>query len=152
MKVTKRLLLAFILGACLLVSGPVYAEENGDLSLFFDDSEMVETSSRYPKPLSQVTEQVTVFTAEDIERSHVRTIGQFLAEVPGLFISFNSPDIGQSNDFQALGSREYHTLVLVDGIRQNIGSNGRPLINGIPPSIVKKIEIIKGPASSVWGS
>ncbi len=152
MKLTTHSLLVVVLCASVLCSASLYAKERGELSLFFDDAEMVEVGNRYPKPLSQVAEQVTVYTAEDIERSHVHTIGQFLAEVPGLFIEFVSPDIGQVANINSLGSRNYHTLVLVDGVRQNIGANGTPLINGLAPSIVKKIEIIKGPASSAWGS
>lgn len=152
MQLINRSFWVTVLCGCLLWNSPLHAKESNELSLFFDASEMVESPSRYPKPLSQVTEQVTVFTTEDIERAHVHTIDQFLSEVPGLFMEFLSPDLGQSGHINALGSRNYHTLVLVDGVRQNIGANGTPFIYGLSPSIVKKIEIIKGPASSVWGS
>nr|MBF0222991.1 Plug domain-containing protein [Desulfobulbaceae bacterium] len=138
MKLKKCLFFALILSAYLLSSNVVPAAENDDISLFFDDSEMAEAPSRYPKTLSQVTEQVTIFTAEDIERSHVHTIGQFLAKVPGLFVEFSSPDIGQVANFNSLGSRNYHTLILVDGVRQNNGSVGSAFINGLHPSIIKK--------------
>ncbi|WP_339136644.1 MAG: TonB-dependent receptor [Candidatus Electrothrix sp. GW3-4] len=54
--------------------------------------------------------------------------------------------------YRALGSQRHHVLLLLDGVRLNLNSNGRALTHFIPLGIIKRIEIIKGAASSSWGS
>jgi len=121
-------------------------------SLYFDESQLVEVTTRTPKPITQVAENVSIITAEDIERMHAHTVNEVLNRVGGVFVAWFGQDFGGSSAVSILGSREYHTLALLDGVRINNASGGTPFFNFIPIGIVKRIEIIKGPASSVWGS
>ena len=50
------------------------------------------------------------------------------------------------------GAESNHTLVLVDGVRINPGTIGLPPLQNIPPDIIERIEIIKGPRSALWGT
>ena len=123
------------------------------MALYFDQSQLVEVATRAPKPISQVAENVTIVTAEEIERMHAHTVNEVLNRVGGLFVGWYGQDFGGSSPFiYTLGTRDYHTLVLLDGVRINNASGGDPYFNFIPISIVKRIEIIKGPASATWGS
>ncbi len=131
---------------------PVAAVSHDDLGLYLDSAELVETASRYPKPLSQVAENVTVITAREIELLHAHTVYEVLAPLPGLFVSGFGEDFGSSGQILCQGSENRHTLVLIDGVRLNNTSAGDALTNGLPPGIIKRIEVIKGPASSSWGS
>jgi len=123
-----------------------------DLGLYLDADEMVETASRYPKPMGQVAENVTVITAQEIELLHAHTLNEVLRQLPGLFMLSYGQDFGSPESIRTQGSEDRHTLVLIDGVRLNNSSGGDALTNGLPLGIIKRIEVIKGPASSSWGS
>lgn len=128
-------------------------KELSPIAIYFDESELVEVATRSPKPISQVAENVGLVTAEEIERMHAHTVNEVLNRVGGVFVAGYGQDFGGSSPFvYILGARDYHTLVLLDGVRLNNASGGNSYFNFIPISIVKRIEIIKGPASATWGS
>ena len=135
-----------------LSSGAEPAESSAPLSMYFDDSQMVEVATRAPKPLRQVAENVSIITAEEIEGMHVHTVSEVLSRESAMFMTFSGQDFGSRAGHYTLGSDTYHTLVLIDGIRLNGASGGDAFTEFVPLSIVKRIEIIKGSASSTWGS
>ncbi|MEW6520751.1 MAG: TonB-dependent receptor [Thermodesulfobacteriota bacterium] len=128
------------------------AEGEELLSLYFDQEQTEETTTRSPKPLSRVAENVSIITAEEIERMHARTLAEVLDRQPGLFVMFYGRDFLSNDLTNVLATRSHHTLFLLDGVRINLNSSGVALSNFIPLTIIKRIEIIKGPASSSWGS
>ena len=126
-------------------------EELQTLRLFYSDQELVVSPTRSPKPLSRVAENITVIKAKEIEEMNAHTVAEVLNRVPGLFIDFNQ-DFGATSLIQIQGSQQRHVLVLVDGIPWNFLSEGHAETNSLPVGIIERIEIIKGPASSAWGS
>jgi vitamin B12 transporter len=126
-------------------------EEMRALRLFYDDKDLVVSSTRYPKPISQVAENITVITADDIDAMNAHTVAEVLNRVPGLFISFNR-DFGAYSLINMQGSEPRHTLVLVDDVPWNSINEGSAETVTVPVEIIERIEIIKGPASSAWGS
>ena len=135
-------------------SFPAMAQENS-LSIFFDDEMLVQTASRHPKPLTEVAENLTVVNGAAIEAMNGHTLYEVLARVPGLFVTYDGMDFGSDASLTIHGasSEDLHRiLVLLDGVRLNLSSNGNAILNGIPVSIIERLEIIKGPASSSWGS
>lgn len=122
--------------------------------LYFSDEKFVEVASRYPKALSSIAENVTTITAAEIEAANVHTIAEILNRVAGMFVSFNGHDFGSDAALLIHGvtAANHHTLVLLDGVKYNRIANGAVTTNDIPVSIIKRIEIVKGPASSAWGS
>ncbi len=127
-------------------------EEEALFALMIDQEQLVEVATRAPKPLSQIAENVTVITAEQIAAMHAHSLGEVLSRQAGGFLSFSGREIIGDEPLRLLGTRRHHTLVLLDGVRLNLSSVGYSLINFIPLGIIKRIEIIKGPASSAWGS
>ncbi|MDH5298571.1 MAG: TonB-dependent receptor [Desulfobulbaceae bacterium] len=138
-------------GRVALAQEPV-DENQALMDLYFSDDRTVEVTARAPRPLTQVAENVTVIDAEEIEAMHAHTILEVLERLPGLFVFYFGQDFGSNGGFTALGSRPTHTLVLLDGVRLNGASGGDAFVNFVPVGIVKRIEVIKGPASSAWGS
>ena len=134
---------------CLSFSIPT--EELQFLKMYYTSKEMVYTTTRSIKPLSRVAENVTVITAKDIRKMGAHTLSEVLNQIPGIFVNF-SRDFGATSFIYMQGAKNYHTLVLVDGIRWNILSERHAETNSIPVEIIERIEIIKGPASSSWGS
>lgn len=122
------------------------------LRLFYKDKDLVVSSAtRSPKPVSQAAENITVITAKEIEDMNAHTVAEVLNRVTGLFVSFNQ-DFGATSLINIQGSEQRHVLVLLDGIPWNFLSEGSAETNSIPVGIIERIEIIRGPASSAWGS
>ena len=121
------------------------------LQMFYKEKDLVVSATRSLKPISQVAENITVITAQDIENMNAHTVADVLNRVPGLFINYNQ-DFGAPSLLQIQGSEPRHVLVVVDGIKWNSLASGAAETNSIPVDIIERIEIIKGPASSSWGS
>jgi vitamin B12 transporter len=129
-------------------------EEMKILRLFYKEKDLVVSPTRHPKPISHVAENITVVTAREIEQMNAHTVAEVLNRVPGLFINFNQgiESFGSTSLIHIQGSEERHVLVLVDDVPWNFLASGAAETNSIPVGIIERIEIIKGPASSAWGS
>jgi len=134
-------------------AGPLWAADGDEmLKLYFDESEMVKTATRSTKPIRQIAENVTIITAEEIAEMRAHTLSEVLERQPGVSVMFFSHDFLSDDFIRLMGTREHHVLVLLDGARINLNSGGHAITNFIPLGIIKRIEIIKGAASSTWGS
>jgi vitamin B12 transporter len=122
------------------------------MRVFYEEEEIVVVSpTRYEKSIPQVAENITIVTARDIEEMNAHTITDVLENLTGLQVERKGgPGIG--GFFRIQGSDYRHVLVLIDGVVQNNLSDGVADIGAIPVHNIRKIEIIKGPASSAWGS
>ncbi len=146
--------LFFILSIFFFLS-PVLAQSEAEkefLTLYFTKEELVVISAtRSLKSISRVAENVTVITVEDIELMNAHTLADVLYTVTGVQVGF---DGGPGTIAWALiqGSDFTHVTVLIDGISINNLSDNVADISSIPSQIIQKIEVIKGPASSAWGS
>lgn len=110
------------------------------------------TASRVEQKLADVNMSVSVITSEDIaEMSGAKTIADLLeSRVPGITVS---NDGGQGIDrIKIRGEDAFRTLVMIDGqrISEQKSMSGVPLL--IDPSQVERIEVIRGPASVLYGS
>lgn len=117
------------------------------------DVEVV-TASRRAEPLSQVAGAVTVLTEDDIFRSGATTIPEALKLVPGVHVAQTDTDkwaVGIRGFNGMLSSKH---LVLIDGRPVSSPSLGGVFWSGssIPLSMVKRIEVVRGPWTSLWGS
>jgi len=126
-------------------------EELQFLRMFYKDKDLVVSSTRNEKPISQVAENITVITSEEIEAMNAHTVAEALNTVPGVFINSNQ-DFGAFSLITIQGSEDRHVLVLVDNVPWNFLSSGSAETSSIPVGVIDRIEIIKGPASSAWGS
>ncbi len=126
-------------------------EEIKILRMFYTDEDLVVTPTRHPTPLSQIAENVTVITAEEIEQMNAHTLTDILNTVPGLQMDIRGgPWAASSGHIQ--GSDFEHILVVIDGVSLNNLSSNYADVGSIPVQHIESIEIIKGPASSSWGS
>ncbi|HUT70342.1 MAG TPA: TonB-dependent receptor [Desulfatiglandales bacterium] len=121
------------------------------LRMFYREKDLVVSPTRHPKPISQVAENIAVITAQQIEELNAHTVAEVLNRVPGLFVNFNQ-DFGATSLIHIQGSEPRHVLVLLDGVQWNFLASNAAETNSIPVGIIERIEVIKGPASSAWGS
>jgi len=122
------------------------------LNLFYKPHELVVSATHYPKPLSRVAENISIVTAEEIKAMNAHSVAEVLSRVPGVFMGGYDRNFGSTANILIQGSGKYHTLVLLDGIPWNYLVEGNAATINIPVGIIERIEIIKGPASSSWGS
>ena len=104
-----------------------------------------------PTPADEVLAPVVVIDRATIERSNAGDAAELLRFHAGLDIARNGGP-GQPTALFIRGTESNHTLVLVDGIRINPGTIGLPGLQNIPPDMIERIEVVKGPRSALWGS
>jgi len=126
-------------------------QEMTTLGMFYEENDYVETPTRYPKSISKVAENVTVITAEDIKAINAHTLADVLYYVPGVQEQITGGPGSAANVF-AQGSSARHVLLLIDGVPQNNLSDFVPDVGAVPVQFIERVEVIKGPASSSWGS
>lgn len=115
--------------------------------------ETVSIASRYEQPISEAPSDVYVITDEDIRQSGTTDIPTLLRQVPGMEVmQTNAVDFNVSvrGNNQLLAHK---LLVLVDGRSIYIDQSGQVLWKSLPITLteIKRIEVLKGPASAVYG-
>jgi vitamin B12 transporter len=122
-----------------------------ELLLFYELDDLIEVSYRRPTEMKYVAENISIITAEEIAAMNAHSVFEVLSKTTGVFYTTNG-NYGGTGDLSIQGSVFANVLVLLDGIRLNDPDTGIPLLAGIPVQIIDRIEVIKGPASSAWGS
>lgn len=117
----------------------------------YPGSETIVTAGRVAQRLSDALRNVTVITAEDIERGGQLTLAQVLQQLGGLEMASNGGH-GNSASIFMRGANSAHTLVLVDGIRLQSATLGTTAFENIPLAQIERIEIVPGPVSGLYGS
>ncbi|HTY20330.1 MAG TPA: TonB-dependent receptor, partial [Geobacteraceae bacterium] len=90
-------------------------------------------------------------TAKEIEMMGAHTLSDVLTNIPGINID-DRGSVGTYSSITIQGSGTTHILVMIDGVMQNFLFSSDPDISSIPVQQIERIEIIKGPGSSSWGS
>ena len=113
---------------------------------------VVVSANKTEQKLSEITADVHVITAEEIEAKHYSTVRQALSSVPG-FSFTNNGGFGLSGNLYLRGVEGKYILVLIDGIRYNepTALYGSPF-EALMIDNIERIEVIKGAQSGVWGA
>jgi vitamin B12 transporter len=112
---------------------------------------VVVTATRSPTRTDELVSDVTVITRETIEASTARTLAELLARNAGVQSSSNG-GLGKSSSVFIRGTESRHTILLVDGVRLGSATLGTPSWDNIPLEAIERIEVLKGPASALYGS
>ncbi len=152
-RVTFQNLVFTLLALLLCCVQPVFADNDPLESLGFIEKpqEQLVSSFRSPRPSSKIAENVSVITAADISRLNAHTLAEVLQNVPGIQLDYlRTPST--FTYFNIQGALNTTVLVLIDGIRQNDFDQNFAQPGLIPVQQIERIEIIKGAASTAWGS
>ncbi len=119
-----------------------------------DDGEtMVVTASSVEQNLKDAPASISVITQEDLQRKPVQNLKDVLKEVPGVQLT-NEGDNRKGVSIRGLDSS--YTLILVDGKRVNsrnaVFRHNDFDLNWIPVDSIERIEVVRGPMSSLYGS
>ena len=112
---------------------------------------VVVTATRTPVKVSELVAEVTVLDRAMLDRSEGRTLVEVLSQTPGLQFSANG-GLGKSASLFVRGLEARHVLLLIDGVRVGSATVNTASFDNLPLEAVERIEIVRGPMTSVYGS
>lgn len=112
---------------------------------------VVVTATRTARTVDDSLAPVTVITRADIERQQPRAITDLFRGLPGLSMTNNGGRGKQSSVFLR-GTESDHVLVLIDGVKVGSATSGSTAFQDFPVDMIDRIEIVRGPRSSLYGS
>lgn len=132
----------------LLVCQFTFAQEIDVVDL----NEIVITATRTDRNLYDVPQRVDVLNTTKIQSMPALSADNLLITVPGLNVSRGSSIFGSGNiSMRGMGNEAGRVLVMVDGVPVNKGDGGSVNWNAINASDISRIEVVKGPGSTIHG-
>lgn len=112
---------------------------------------IVVTPSRNAETADQALASVTVISREEIEQRQAQSVLDLLRMEAGIDMA-RTGGPGSNTSLFLRGTASNHTLVLVDGVRASSGTSGQFAWQHLDPSRIDRIEIVRGPRASLYGS
>ncbi len=146
----KRIVSSATVIFCLLVSiaaMPAKAEDTVQLK------EVVVTATKTEKEPQDVTQDVTVITSDQIQRSAAQTAAEVIDRASGIKIT-ESGGPGSVTEVNIRGANAEQVLILLDGRRLNSPSAGGYDMSNLPVPLedIERIEIVRGASSALYGA
>lgn len=142
----KRLISSLVLLGGLAAAPAVAQVEDVD-----ELDPIVVTATRTAQTADETLASVTVIDRAEMDRRQSRTMTDVLRGLPGVGIASNG-GLGHNTSVYLRGTRPDHTLLLIDGVRVGSASSGFLPWASIPLGQVERIEVVRGPGSSLYGS
>jgi iron complex outermembrane receptor protein len=149
----KKVLFLVLLFSVVIFS-PVQAEDKKDSDAVVTMGEVVVTATRDNQETRKVPANVTVITAEEIEKSGATTVVEALDKLESIQFRTSSGNSSQAYiDMRGIGGDNPYgkTLVMLDGRRLNRTDMSSINWLEIPVDTIEKIEIVRGPGSVLYG-
>ncbi len=134
----------------VLISAPAFSQPSDESRKEIDN--IIVTASRSPIARANLGSAITVIDRDEIERRQARYVTDLLRSVPGLAVS-QVGTTGSQTQVRVRGAEANHVLVLIDGVRANDPASGDEFRwELLSTGNVQRIEVVRGPQSSLWGS
>ncbi|MBI3575003.1 MAG: TonB-dependent vitamin B12 receptor [Gammaproteobacteria bacterium] len=112
---------------------------------------VIVTATRTARTADETLASVSVITRADIERTQAKSVAELLAGEAGVDTTVNG-GYGKSTSVFVRGTNSDHTLVLIDGVKVGSATLGTAPWQYLPLDQIERIEIVRGPRSSLYGS
>lgn len=112
---------------------------------------LVVTATRTPEIEEKTLASVSVIDRAEIERRQYRSVPDALRGLAGVAIS-GSGGPGQPTTVFLRGTNAGHVLVLIDGVKVGSATLGNAPLQDLPLEQIERIEVVRGPRSSLYGS
>ncbi|NIJ85592.1 vitamin B12 transporter [Xanthomonas arboricola] len=132
-------------GLSLCVATLAHAEAAIDLD------QVVVTASRTAQTQDQTLAPVTVIDRAQIERRQVNSLQDLLRGEAGVSLA-NNGGPGKPTSLFLRGTESDQVVVLIDGVRIGSATSGGAALQDLPIEQIERIEIVRGPFSSLYGS
>src|SRR5690606_12188372 len=112
---------------------------------------LVVTATRSEEKITDVPSRIPLIEPHIVEQSPIASFPDLLKHDAAINMVQNG-GMGQLADMYLRGTESDHTLILRDGIRLNTPSSGTANLAFIDTTDIKQIEVLKGPASVLYGT
>src|SRR4029077_5312495 len=112
---------------------------------------VVATATKVATPSEQIGASISVVNGDDFQTYHYPTVDEALRNVPGVEIR-RSGSYGKTSSITIRGANPNQVQVLVDGVRVKSPTLGQVDLADIAPESIERIEIIRGPQSTIYGA
>lgn len=141
-----------LVGAIAIAMGfSVSAQANTDSSVKASLETLVVTASRSEQKISEVPARINIIEPKILEQSPIASLPQLL-QTDASINMVQSGGYGQTASIFLRGGNSNQTLVLRDGVRLNSATSGTASLAFIDTTDIKQIEVLKGPASVLYGT
>ncbi|KAA9004318.1 TonB-dependent receptor [Stenotrophomonas cyclobalanopsidis] len=154
---SRRSVAALAAAIGFALASTAHADAAADASSAKQMDTVVVTATGAQQWIKDAPASISVITREEIERKPVTSIGQLLSTVPGVTGGYALS--GAQSKIRLRGLPEQYTLILIDGRRQGNSSGvnyrddlGPQDLNWLSPDMIERIEVVRGPMSSLYGS
>lgn len=124
---------------------PVTAQIDNEL-----DS-MIVTATRTATAPDKLLASTSIITRSDIEQFNYQTLEEALTSLPGVVMA-NSGGLGKQTALFIRGTESNHTQILLNGVKLATNGFGMPQLEHISLDQIDRIELVRGPQSSLYGS
>ncbi len=138
-----RILLSWLYSTSALAAAPSDAPQPLET--------VIVTATRTPQSIANVLSDVRVIDQAAIDQAGPISLTELLQRQGGVEIAANGGP-GQLSSVFIRGSNANHAVVLIDGVRVNSATAGTNALENIPLSQIERIEVLRGPASSLYGA
>lgn len=147
-RVSSTLMMLFVLGSSM----NAFAQNNDVLDENFVLDEMVVSATRSEKKLLDTAASVSVITDRDLNKMHINNLDEAFVKIPGVYVGRLSGIGSTTSQTVMRGVNAANSVaVLVDGVQVNDSYNGSVTWSAIPVDMVKRVEVLRGPASVLYG-
>jgi len=112
---------------------------------------IIVTATRTAQIADQSVTPTIVITEKDIELSQSRDVAEILRFHAGIELSRNGGP-GQATSVFVRGTESDHVIIMIDGVKMNARTVSSAAIQNMNPDLIERIEVVKGPRSSLYGS
>ncbi|MGQ9618631.1 MAG: TonB-dependent receptor plug domain-containing protein [Candidatus Aminicenantia bacterium] len=112
---------------------------------------VVVTANRFEEFLRDVPFSITVIDEKEIVSAGFKSLDELLRAVSGIEVA-QSGSKGHLTSAFIRGANSNHNLILVDGIPIKTMDSYSSDISKIPVQLIERVEIIRGPQSTIWGT
>ncbi len=152
--INKGILAALLLMYWQMAVASNMADEDSELLLFFEEEELIEIASKRLQSLNKAPAIVSVVTRREIRNMGARNLGDVLQRVPGFGISkqvFGKTEI-EVRGIKTIDSEKLKLLVDGHSVSEYYTGGASWVFHEMGMDDVKRIEIIRGPGSALYGS
>ncbi|MDD5343764.1 MAG: TonB-dependent receptor [Smithella sp.] len=136
----------------LVVFSPAQAEDKKSSEPIVTMEEVVVTATKIPEKRKDIPNAVIIIDKKDIQTSGAKSIGELLANEPGVDWQSYGNYAGASQEIHIRGMRGNATQVLVNGVNVGSPSVGVADVGKISIDNIERIEVVKGSSSLLYGS
>ena len=151
----KKSLITLAVTSCIMPLTFAQADDDVIHQGLDDKTEVIVVIGKVPRKIQDVVGSVTVINSDTIDKQLVHNVSDLMRYEMGINVMNSGSRFGNSS-IAIRGISGNRIATEIDGVpvaeQFNVGSYSNSGRNNIDPELIKQVEILRGPASSIYGS